>query len=343
MKKLFLAVLIGSFVMCLGTSTALAATPTLKSLAKSVVALQKKTKTLTAQLTTAKATIAAQGQTIASLTSKMTADETTIAGHTQTLTSAASLLAIAPYVSLDTTIMNGVKPPNIVFKGANVHVMSATSETDSTGTGNLIVGWDTVSGTPARNGSNNLVAGDYNNFNSYAGFVTGIGNSLNQHYCSVSGGTDNTANAEYSSISGGGHNTTNGFRASISGGGYNTASSSYSSVSGGTNNSATADSSSVSGGQWNVAAGQYTSILGGGSGTQANGNVATGIYSAIVGGQLNSVPVAAQFGVVCGGFSNSATANFATVGGGYGLTLGYLDAWGAGGGTQTVQYLTKMP
>ena len=197
MKKLLLAVLIGLLVMFLSVSVASAATPTLKSLAKSVAALQKKTASLSAQLTTAKATIAtlqskataheatiatlqskatAAEATMAALQSKLTADEATIAGHTLKLDSAASLLAIAPYVSLDTTIMNGVKPPNILFKGANVHVMSATSETDSTGTGNLIVGWNNAPGSVARNGSNNLVAGYFNNFNSYGGFITGIAN-----------------------------------------------------------------------------------------------------------------------------------------------------------------------
>ena len=58
---------------------------------------------------------------------------------------------------------------------------------------------------------------------------------------------------------------------------------------------------------------------------------------------MNTVPASGQFGVVSGGGWNSATANFATVGGGYGLTLSFLDAWAAGGSTQTVQYLTKMP
>jgi len=54
-------------------------------------------------------------------------------------------------------------------------------------TGNLIVGWDNAPEDGAvRSGSNNLVAGDFNNFTSYAGFVVGIANSLSNCYSSVS-------------------------------------------------------------------------------------------------------------------------------------------------------------
>jgi hypothetical protein len=248
MKKLLLAVLVGSLVLLACTATAAAKTPSLKSLAKTVAALQKTVKSQATTITSLSTKLTSDEGTIASLSSKLTSDEGTIASQgttiasqgatitTQaaTLASAAPLLAIAPYVSLNSVAMNGVKAPNIVFKGANVHVMSSTSETDGSGLGNLIVGWDnTPGGGAARSGSNNLVAGDFNNFPSYAGFVVGISNSFNSAYCSVSGGNDNVANLEYSSISGGANNVTNGFHSSVSGGRYNTASNPYSSISGG--------------------------------------------------------------------------------------------------------------
>jgi hypothetical protein len=185
-----------------------------------------------------------------------------VAAHTSVLTSAAPVLAIAPYVSLKTGTLNGVVGPNIVFQGANVHVRSSTSENDSTGTGNLIVGWDdNPSTTPAgyRSGSNNLVCGDKQTFHSYGGFVAGCangvgdayatvagyGNNVSGYCATVSGGSGNTASMAYSAISGGSSNYTagNGVYAVVSGGGSNGATGRNSVVSAGQGLTATADNS----------------------------------------------------------------------------------------------------
>jgi hypothetical protein len=100
-----------------------------------------------------------------------------------------------------------------------VHVRSGNAEGDGSGTGNLIVGWDNAPEDGAvRSGSNNLVAGDFNNFTSYAGFVVGIANSLSNCYSSVSGGANNVASVQYSSISGGFGNAASGMYSSVSGG-----------------------------------------------------------------------------------------------------------------------------
>ena len=134
--------------------------------------------TLATTVTTAQGDIGALKTSVGSLTTKLAADEATLSQHTALFNYAASVIAIAPYVSLDMNAMNGVTGPNIVFKGANVHVMSSTSETDTSGTGNLIVGWATLpTGTlpsPFRSGSNNLMVGDAGNYTSYGGFVAGL-------------------------------------------------------------------------------------------------------------------------------------------------------------------------
>ena len=247
-KKLLLAALVCSLVLLGATATASAKTPSLKSLAKTVAALQKK-------VNGQSSTITSQAASIASLSSDLASAKTTIAtlqtnlgslttivnGHTQTLATAAPLLAISPYVSLHPETMNGVVGPNIVFQGCNVHVRSSSAEADTSGLGNLIVGWDEDLVSPPtgyRSGSNNLVCGDYNSFYRFGCFLAGEYNIASNILASAYGGLHNTAggvmsvvaghydqaNGVYSSISGGENNKASGWASSISGGGGNSAS-----------------------------------------------------------------------------------------------------------------------
>ena len=59
-----------------------------------------------------------------------------------------NILALASFVSVDPNPENGVAGPNIVFTGANVHIVSGSGATtdngNSTGLGNLIIGYDEV-------------------------------------------------------------------------------------------------------------------------------------------------------------------------------------------------------
>ncbi len=133
----------------------------------------------------------------------------------------AGLFALAPYVSVDQSPEWGVAAPNIVFQGANVHVRSASDEWDGSGTGNLIVGWDEPPNTGAvRTGTNNLVAGDYNNFTGLGEFVAGWYNTVNGLCDSVSGGAGNQAGDDFSSVTGGVMNNALGYGAAISGGSH---------------------------------------------------------------------------------------------------------------------------
>jgi hypothetical protein len=308
MKKLIVMLALALCCLLLTPAMASASRPTLKSLAKSLAALQAKVKgqatsiaSLKSDLGSAKQTIATQGTALTTLSTQLTqalADittlqtsvsglGTTVAGHTTSLAgltsvvgadashglqkgvadlqttvgsgstglvgftaamytllgtvntkvnTAADVLALEPYVKVSSSAVNGVTGPNIVFQGCNLQLKSTTSETDATGTGNLIVGWDDTPGwTPSgyRAGSNNLVCGNYNSFSSCGSFVAGHENTVSGYWSSVSGGDLNHASGQSSSVSGGFQNTASDYVASISGGANNKAQGQYSSISGG--------------------------------------------------------------------------------------------------------------
>ena len=155
---------------------------------------------------------------------------------------------------------------------------STTSEDDTTGTGNLIVGWDTVpnevpsSAASFRTGSNNLVCGDDNDFMSYGGFLAGGWNVTSERYASASGGQVNTVSGVCATVSGGSGNSATGVSACVSGGAGNMASGWAATVGGGANNTAGGDeAATVSGGE------NLTEILG--WGWMAGGNATPAFHS----------------------------------------------------------------
>ena len=263
----------------------------------------------------------------------------------------AGLFALAPYLTVTQSAINGVSGPNVVFQGCNVQIKSKTSQSDTSGTGNLIVGWDTQSSplpTPYRSGSNNLVLGDANNFTSSAAsssgwgntassssvFVCGDHNTASGNNACVNGGQRNIASGFDSSVSGGYQNTASGNEASVSGGYENTASDYFTSVSGGdantagdtgsTSNAGTGDYASVSGGTSNTASADYSSVSGGSTGTAeaqsasiSGGykNIANGDGASVSGGESN-VASTGPNASVSGGHSNVASGQDAGVSGG---------------------------
>ena len=169
-------------------------------------------------------------------------------------------LALGPFVSVDANAENGVAGPNVVISGANVHIESGSGTTaDSTGLGNLVIGYDEDSLAastidPNRTGSHNLVVGADHEFTASGGAVFGFGNFISSDEATVTGGDCNAAGATafpssllspcfqgnpgIDSVSGGELNTSNGGGSSVSGGAVNTASSQDASVSGGAFNAA---------------------------------------------------------------------------------------------------------
>ena len=150
-----------------------------------------------------------------------------------TLTTAQPVLALAPYVQVSTTTLQGLTGPHILFTGANVHIRSGSGSTDDgttlTGLGNLIVGYNEMSFTDpfnpqliftagSRTGSHNLVVGPAHTYTSFGGLVAGEGNVVSGALGSVSGGRGNTTSNLAASVSGGTGNTASGTAASVSGG-----------------------------------------------------------------------------------------------------------------------------
>lgn len=109
------------------------------------------------------------------------------------------------YVSVNTTEMNGVKGPHLLFRGVNVHVQSGANTTADTasGLGNLIIGYNEANPAQLRTGSHNLVGGAQNGFSSYGGLVFGVNNKSTAGYASVLSGEGNTASGISSAILGG--------------------------------------------------------------------------------------------------------------------------------------------
>ena len=291
MRKLVVLILVALGVLLVTPAVASASTPTLKSLAKSFKALQKQVKTLNATVKAAdtkivilQTTVGTQASSITALQGKVTSQASTIttlqsvvgADASHGLRKSVADIAANPaltlswlpsYLSLDTNGENGVVGPNIVFTGCNLNIRSTTNESDTSGLGNLIVGWDNESGgalpSPYRSGSNNLVCGDENNFTSYGCFVAGYQNQATAEDASVSGGEDNHATGDCASVSGGAENQATNEADSVSGGEANYASGGESSVSGGVDNYASNGYASVSGGYYNKAESWGAAISGG--------------------------------------------------------------------------------
>jgi cell division protein FtsB len=186
-------------------------------------------------------------------------------------------LLLGPFVNVDPNPEIGVIGPNIIFSGANIHIVSGSGRTNDngnrTGLGNLIIGYDEdprmVLPNPLqpgdRGGSHNLVIGSWHRFTqaAYGGFVAGQANLITNVGASVIAGEENTASGFVSSVTGGVGNTASGLFASVSGGGSNTASGDQSSVLGGGTNIASGGGASVTGGAFNTASGSITVVLGG--------------------------------------------------------------------------------
>jgi hypothetical protein len=218
------------------------------SLASQVKALQKSMKKLKAQTRRQKSRIVTLESGSAAQEGRIASLNATVAAQAAQLAQAAPLLALAPYVSVTNAALNGMKGPNIVFNGVNVHVRDGSGATNCnpghpgtpgrvTGLGNLVVGYNEywVGQTAStRTGANNLIVGT-------EGTMTSVG-------CLVAGRFNRVTNA-YASILGGYHNSATGLYSTVAGGNLSISAGSFSTVAGGQNNFAGGDCSAVGGGQ----------------------------------------------------------------------------------------------
>ncbi len=280
-----------------------------------VTTLQSSNATLTSEVTSLQGSNTTLQSDVTTLASELTILTSQVSALQTALTSVQNnaALELGPYVSVDSGEENGLKGPHLIFSGANVHIESGSGTTvDTTGLGNLVVGYDEDSLAPSaidsnRTGSHNLVIGPQHEFTASGGVVGGYANFTSANYSSVTGGECNAAGsapypfactetggaADAASVSGGLSGIASGFESSVSGGTSNTASGTISSVSGGQNNTATGPSSSICGGWKNTASSYQSSVSGGYSNTASNyqssvsggeSNTASGLHSSILGG-----------------------------------------------------------
>ena len=118
---------------------------TVKSQTASIKALQSKAATQTGTIATLQSTVTSQASTISALQGVVGA--TAADGLRKSVADIAANPALTlswlpTYLSLDSSAINGVTGPNIVLAGCNLQIKSSSYETDTSGTGNLIVGWD---------------------------------------------------------------------------------------------------------------------------------------------------------------------------------------------------------
>jgi hypothetical protein len=188
-----------------------------KCLLREIAALKGQITTLQGQVTTL------QGQLAGTSTSTLDTDIETLQS-TVNSTKAQNAIALGQYVSVNTGTLNGLAGPHIIFSGVNVHIESGSGNTvDSTGLGNLVIGYDEDSNDPLaidadRTGSHNLVIGSQHEFTASGGVVSGYANFTSANYATVSGGDNNAASGYGSSVSGGYNNMASGEESSILGG-----------------------------------------------------------------------------------------------------------------------------
>jgi hypothetical protein len=137
-----------------------------------------------------------------------------------------------------------------IVSGVNLHVRntSGTTDGDSDGTGNLIVGWNEAGEDDERTGSHNLIVGSGHNWESHSGVVSGTDHMLTSVGAAALGGEGNTVTAEGAVAIGGQDNVASGL---------------LTVTLGGTDNVADGELALTAGGSGNDAAGTLSVALGG--------------------------------------------------------------------------------
>jgi hypothetical protein len=220
-------------------------------------------------------------------------------------TSLATLSAILPYLSFNSSGVGGM--PTVRVVGANLQLLNGSGSTETTnGAGNLVIGYD--ASPQQQTGSHNLVMGRQVTFTSYSGIANGHVTSLTGPYAAVLTGEFNTA-GELSAVIGGRGNAATGLNSVISGGFNNNATGSNSWIGGGETNLTETNLATIAGGDFNVVAGAE-----GGSVTGGELNRALGFRSSIAGGHQNVASGVKAF--IGGGFKNAASGELSSILGG---------------------------
>jgi hypothetical protein len=220
------------------------------------------------------------------------------------------------------------------------HALARFTPQGGGGTGNIVLGatsntTDASAGNVVTGGQNNAAEGPY------AAVGGGDGNSATGQEAVIPGGLDNTASGALATVGGGNDNEATDSGAAVGGGKFNAASANSATVAGGDTNTASANSATVGGGYNNLVEGEYATIAGGGPADTQNAdstrNVVYDDYGTIGGGGENQAgsddgdTATATYATVGGGSTNTASGENATVGGGQENTASDASATVAGG------------
>jgi hypothetical protein len=222
------------------------------ALAFAISAKGQTTAQLQAEIALLKSSVTALQNSVAALQSKSAGNQATDTTQSATLAAVQRqvtliaqnpVLATGPFVKLDVNPENGVIGPNIVFTGANIHIVSGSGTTvDQTGKGNLIIGYNPAPidmQVGERSGSHNIITGEENTFTGSGGVVFGFQNSLLTSYASILGGSSNvilSGDGELAVIVGGYNNVARGTADVVVGGWQNGAEGTFTAILGGTGN-----------------------------------------------------------------------------------------------------------
>jgi hypothetical protein len=173
--------------------------------------------------------------------------------------------------------------PTIGFTGVNIQITNlASKDSETNGTGNLIIGLNKEATLIPQTGSANLVIGSFDEYTGYDGIVQGTSNGIANGDSDAIGGTHNSG-------SGGG----------VSVGGESNITSHEGVAVGGFANEAVGVLSATLGGRITDASGEESAVVGGAGGK------ATSLYSAVFGGESDEA--SAQAATAIGGAKIKAT------------------------------------
>ncbi len=229
------------------------------------------------------------------------------------------LKALLKYVKVEPSGIDS--KPTVQVSGANVQIESGEGNNPTlNGEGNLYIGYDESPGK--QEGSNNLVIGAEQTYDSYSSIIAGTENTdtgpfsvvfgvLNSvaSFDTVTGGRENAASGAESSVTGGRGNTSSSTESSVTGGKENKAENEYTAINGGVENKATGKEASVNGGRKNTASGIQASVLGGAE------NEALAGTSSVSGGVLNKAKNGDAS--ISGGKENTAEGGISSILGGF--------------------------
>lgn len=183
------------------------------SLRNLVMQLQREVETLKKEIAARPGTGTSTGPSLAdfnTLKTRVADAETMLGQHTTSLTEVRNnpVFALRDYLRIESTAVNGMLGPHIIFSGANVHIRNGANATMTTNSlGNLVLGYNETAQGVARDGSHNLVSGQGNSFRSFGGLVFGTDNVISGQFATVLGGGQNRAIAPYSTVIGSQQNT----------------------------------------------------------------------------------------------------------------------------------------